>query len=83
MKHTLILDDEDMPFWRLVMVHRVARGWTQSELANYATEVLRSYYDDEYVRVNLQQVSHFERSIRIKVDAAAAILQVLGIEEES
>ena len=80
MKHILILDD--IPFGRRVMVARIARGWTRSELATYATEALRAYYRDEYIRVTPQNVSYFENDLGIRPDRKQAILKVLGMEDE-
>tara|TARA_A100001037_G_scaffold304558_1_gene341739 strand:+ start:329 stop:583 length:255 start_codon:yes stop_codon:yes gene_type:complete len=79
-KHILIFDD--IPLHRRVKAARVARGWTQTDLATYATEALRAYYEDDIIRITPQHVSFLENNLGSRPDRTQAILKVLGMEDE-
>ena len=61
---------------------RVARGWTQTDLATYAAEALRAYYEDDIIRITPQHVSFLENNLGSRPDRTQAILKVLGMEDE-
>ena len=72
----------DAPIARQIRVARTLKGWRQSDLAFFATQLLRQVMRDESLRVTPENIVRIEGGSAIHEDRKRAVLACLGIDDD-